>query len=266
MPTSLIVPYIQPEEDTTGDIWLNMAQVEIPEIYNAVNLYDLTQMFTRVTSGLSVRTYRPARCPVTIQGETVIVPIEFDVFPSSMDMPYSLRSGLGELSGPSRSADPRQEFDIVVPMTDRVTLPFLAENLISYWQTPCFNEFGEQVFSVGRSRDGATISLDRTCFGVLRVICDAIGYRHTCTMEFIKGNYSITNVKNSVVASWVDENNEQQTATLDLELPGCVEDLLETCDDGSLPTTIGQTEEDPAGIPTVYYSTCNGFVILLRYE
>jgi hypothetical protein len=253
---------ISAADDTGTDqaIWLNLEQAALAD--GRLRPNDLAQMLARVRSGLSARTYVSEACPVTISGETVIVPVDFYVWPSSLTLPYVVAAAYGELSDPVQVSLARV-FSVLVPVADSVRLPYLTEQATAVWETPCYSGLGAMIPPVSLAIDGADLLLDRECFGVLRVSCQAIGYRYTCTMEFTKGNYSITNVRNTVIATWDDDGI--QTESLDLELPPCAADLLEACDDGSL-ITVGTVNEDPAGIPTVYYSTCTGKVIELRYE
>jgi len=164
----------------------------------------------------------------------------------------------------------------------------------AWWQMDCVNEFCEVVASPTITVTGSTVSLSSPCYGVLRVRGMATGYKHTLTMEFAKqGNvvaaqvadvtlngtpqvaapapagYAITSIDVSVTATYKDGTGEEQSKILSLDIPECVKDLLEYCEgdrlihQGTESTTIGDTETPT---PVVYYDTCTGNVITLRYE
>ena len=67
----------------------------------------------------------------------------------------------------------------------------------------------------------------------------------------------------SVTVSWEDASGEEQSNVTELTVPGCVADLLNSCDESTLPGSRVDTEgdEDEGGSYLVYYSTCNGTVL-----
>ncbi len=87
--------------------------------------------------------------------------------------------------------------------------------------------------------------------------------------DFDGYGYKIENLMSSVTAKWVDESGEDQEESLSLEIPDCVAALLADCSDGKSKSVIGcfgrdcNSEEE---LYTVYYSDCDGDVLLSQWE
>jgi hypothetical protein len=76
--------------------------------------------------------------------------------------------------------------------------------------------------------------------------------------------YKVTSLRASVQAVWQGAK-EAKTKSLTLEIPDCVNHLLEMCDDGTTKnTSLNNTEKEP--IPNIYYSTCTGNILDVQYE
>jgi hypothetical protein len=81
--------------------------------------------------------------------------------------------------------------------------------------------------------------------------------------------YKIENVKDTVIASWMGDADEDgilgkiETTSLTLEIPPCVEDLLETCpdDDSSLKSILLINSSDSDSLYRVYVNSCDGSII-----
>lgn len=251
--------------------WIHLEQEAVPLSQRNATLADMVQMFNRALSGLSARSYQLEKCAAaTIKSDgTLMVTLKVRVWPSSLDLPYVLTSSYGLVA----AGDPveiEREVDVAVEGTDAVTLPWLVGAPLAWWQLPCFNEFSEPVPEPAITVAGATFDLSSSCYGVLRIRGLAQGYQHTVTMEFTKPEKSaLANIKVSLTATYTDSNGEQQAEILALTLPACVLDLLEYCEGDNILAADPRTElvinhDDP--IPTVYYDTCTGQVIELRYE
>ena len=258
-----------PSSEIPGN-WLNLEQPAVPLSQRNATLADMVQMFNRALSGLSARTYQLDKCSAaTIKsGGTVVVTLAVRVWPSALDLPYVLTASHGMVDA-GQPLEVEREIDVAVEGTDAVTLPWLVGAPLAWWQIPCVNEFSEPVPEPAITVAGAGVKLADSCYGVLRIRGLARGYRHILTMEFVKPTQSsLTNIKVSVTATYTDTNGEQQAEILALTIPACVLDLLEYCE-GDVLATDPRTElvilnDDP--IPTVYYDTCTGQVIELRYE
>ncbi len=267
MPTeSLSISFAGPGSDTTPDRWLHLEQKAIPAVVSYANLYDLIQMYNRAASGLSATTWQKQDCPVEITGpNTARVTLDLYVWPSSLDLAYSLSAGMGTISDPER-IDLEREFDLVVPLTDTVDIGFLFDGSLA-WQTEAVNRSGEVVPQPDARIENGRLFLSAPVFGVLRLAGIASGYRHSVAMEWTIDEASrITGIRNSVIAAWVDDDGRTQTETLDLEIPDCVADMLATCPEDDTWATLASVTTPDDRVPTIYYSTCTGRVLALRYE
>jgi len=290
----LIINYIPVTDSGRPGVWLALEQQPTPLSERNATLADMVQMFNRVVAGESARSYQLEKCKsATVKTDgTIVVTLQVYVWPSSMGLPYTFTPSYGSVSL-VEVVSLEREIDLVVDGSSSVSLPWLMDTPTAWWQMDCVNEFCEVVPNPTISVAGAAVSLSSSCYGVLRVRGQASGYKHTLTMDFAKqGNvvadkladatwvgptptaapslsgYAITDIDISVTATYTDGAGEEQSEILALNIPDCVKDLLEYCEDGRLihgteSVTVGDTETP---VPVVYYATCTGNVIALRYE
>lgn len=268
MNPSLTIPF-QALLDATAErprVWLELEQdlTALPVETGEANLTDLVAMYNLARSGIPAATYRKTVCPVEYLDEsTAVVTLPFFVWPSVLGLPYSLDGGRAEISGPELVEIDR-DFDLVVGLTDRVDMGLLFDGTAT-WQTPCIDRYGRVVSPPRFVIENGQVVLDAEVFGVLRMTGRAKGYRHQWRLEIAAVDENrVSGLRGSVIASYQD-GGKLATKTLDLEIPACVQDALATCPDdgkfqvfGSVTTVERQT--------TVYYSTCTGHVLDVRYE
>lgn len=238
-----------------------------PVADNSLTLDDLEAMLALVRSGLSAQSYRPASCPASVVAGVVIVPLDLWVWPVPLDLDYTLSPNLGVISAAS-AVEIEREFDLVIDFSRRVELPFLTSALTWEWSDlPCFDRMSNEVERPAVTVEPAALVVDAEIMGVLRIKCTAIGYLHTLRLDFAKGTDAITDIKAAVTASWRD-NGETITESIDLKLPGCVEQLLASCPDGTRKreAAMGSVTDEEEVRPVVYYNDCDGSVMAVRYE
>ncbi len=265
------------------DIWVKMEQEEVSETAENANLSDIFQMLGRSASGLTAFSYRPPGMSYVVYTHSLItVDIDFWVFPSDLDLAYSLSINQGTLS--SKTYDEVEKVgNIVVPLSDQIQMPYLLnENASSLgWETPVYNSLGEVLDSVPLVIDGAYITFLEDVFGVIRARFFAKGYRYTATLTFPKSPdgraqlrglinnqssfTSIVNIACTVICTFIDENGNTQEEVLELKIPSAVADLLAECPStGEIvadPRPDVAEEDIPTYITTYYYSTCTGEII-----
>jgi len=259
---------------------ITLEQEPVPQ--GNLSLTDLTNMLALVRSGISARKYIASSCPATLSGGIVTVPLTLYAWPSHYQE-YALSAALPEWTtiGEQIEFTQDREFDLVIENTDLVDLPCMAAGLSITWQSPAIRINGEiidppeiQGYDVDK---GVMVALDTShglinrirlatpCFGVLRVRCMAIGYRHAITMEIPKTDAeSITDIEETITAAWMLADGSTEIATQKIALPPCVEDLLAACDDGS---TVGDhvgSVDDTKYRTRLRYSTCTGKVLDVR--
>lgn len=132
---------------------------------------------------------------------------------------------------------------------------------------PCLDDRSRVVAPPIVTAAASSISVDADIVGVLRIKCAAAGWLHTLVLRFDKGDSKISDIDVAVSAKWA-AGGETSAQSLDLTLPGCLETLLETCDDGDLKYErgSGRVIEPDETVPVVYYSECDGQKLALRYE
>lgn len=263
---TLALAYSPAEAVSVAETWVRLEQQPVSS--GRLTMADMQRMLTLVLSGTSARAYRPPTCEAYILGDEARADLAAWVWPSDLALAYNLSGDLVTV-GPAQSFRQERDFDLVVEMSDRVELPFVMDGVTSTWQTPCYNRFGAEVGRPALTIEPAAIVLAAEVFGVLRVRGDALGYRHPLTFAMQKTEVeAITNLKPALTASWMLADGIQATERIELDLPACLTELLALCPDG-----ISQREHalqsispPPELLPTVYFSTCTGRVLALRYE
>ena len=242
--------------------WIRLTQEPVSS--NKLTDEDLATMLALVMSGTSARAYKPENCEATVLSDEIIADLAVKVWPSSLDIAYGIVGDLVTI-GEKTALQEWHEFDLIVPMSNTVDIPYLCTEATVTWQTPAYNSRGVEVDKPSITKSANKLVLGAEVFGVLRVKCLALGWRHALQFSWAKTDASaITNLKPAVVVSWA-EGEER----LELELPGCIEALLAFCPDGnskrarSMSTV--DSEEDEV-VPVVYWSPCSGRMLAIRYE
>jgi len=253
------------DADATVSPWVNLEQQPVSGV--KLTEHDLQTMLALVRAGISARTYRPASCEAYLTGENVVADLGLYVFPSSLELAYQLDSELLEI-GQATSLLMEREFDLVVGLETDIELPFIAENLQLTWQTDCYSKYGVVVDQPEITAQPTRLAFSAEVFGVLRVRCSARGYRHPLTFAMAKTlDQSITDIQAAVEVAWNDGNGSQYDS-VDIELPLCLEALMEACGDGTTITesVFGSVTDEDETVPFIYYSPCSGRLLTVRNE
>lgn len=252
------------------DVWARLEQEPIPITAEVTNLVDLYQMLAYVKSGKSAISYIYKTCVYAeIKDGSVIVKLNFYVWPSDLDLNYTLSCDVGEISEKELVKEYISK-DVIFNGLDKESIEYIFEGDIEP-EMPFYDQYGQRIYPTYNVIDNY-IKLSLPSYCVFRVNGLASGYKHTVTMTFQKLQdgevFSIDNLSNTIILSYLNELGEVQTDTLKLEIPKCIEDLLTVCKDGNLPGVLGcagsRCDEDRRY--KVYVNSCNGNVILERWE
>ena len=245
-----------------------------------LSLTDLEAMVSLARSGISAKSYIASNCPATITEGNVVVSLRLFAWPSHRQA-YTLTAAIPAITtiGEPVAIEQERDFDLIID-GDSIDLPCLAADARITWQSPAIIANGQVIdapvisgYDVDQGRmvelsaeHGAInrLRLYRTCFGVLRVRCTAIGYSHSLTLTIPKGDTAINDLRETITAAWALAEGPTEATTLEIELPACVQALLESCEDD---TTIGDhvsVKKDEKTRHLLRYSTCTGAVIDYR--
>jgi len=250
---------------SAGSVWVHLEQQPVSS--SQLTDSDLQTMLALVMSGTSARTYRPASCEAYLTGSSVVAELGLYVFPSNMDLAYTLESELLDI-GPKTAISMEREFDMVVGFDTEIDLPFIADNLQLTWQTDCYSKYGVVVDQPEITAQPTRLSFAAEVFGVLRVRCTARVYLHPLTFAMAKdAEQSITDIQAAVEVTW-DDGSGDQSDSIDIELPACLENLLAACIDGTTITesVFGSVTDEDEIVPFIYYSPCSGRMLTVRNE
>lgn len=245
-----------------------------------LTLTDLEAMVSLARSGISAKTYIAQNCPATVADGNVIVALRLFAWPSHRQ-DYTLTAAIPAMTaiGEPVAVEQERDFDVIVD-GDSVDLPCLAADARITWQSPAILANGQIIdtptisgydVDQGRMVDLTEkhglinrLRLARSCFGVLRVRCTAIGYSHSLTITVPKNDTAITDFQETITGAWQLADGSTETTIMDVELPACVQTLLESCeDDTSVGDHIGSKKETKTK-KQLRYSTCTGSVIDYR--
>lgn len=232
---------------------INLEQVGVGK-YSHLSQYDILQMITLASYGISATTYKLQDCPIEITGNNVYLWLDFYVWPSNIDLIYELEVSLGELSESEKVYIPK-EVDIIFENSAVAKLPWLIDDYEIVWQTPNIDSMGRVIATQTVRTDGPNLIVDIPIFGVVRLKCNAIGYKYTNSITVEKKiDMQITELNAAITAKWGGD----QAAILQLEIPGCAKAYLERC-----PTGDGFINQDCKERPKVdiWYSTCDGDIL-----
>lgn len=266
--------------------WIKMEQVPVSETTETANLYDIFQMMSSAAGGLTSRIYKPDTLDyVSFQGNNILIKLDFWVFPSSLDLGYSLKINNGTISTKTYE-DVSKTGNVVVPLSKKVQMEYLINEASASleWESTVYNKFGNVLSNPEIIIDGPYIEFEEEVFGIIRADVEAKGYRYTATLSFPKSEQedvsymikdqtnfsSITNVDCSVICTYLDDSGEVQEEVLTLKIPDIVSDILEACPGKNTsyhdpcffsddPNACEENKE--AYTTTYYYSTCDGEIL-----
>lgn len=284
---SLIISYSASSDSGLMYQWITLEQIVPLEITTYASLKDLHEMWISAATGKSAKHIRSATCPVEFDGETIRVFLGFYVWPSSLSLPFTLSSAMGEI-GPQRAVRLWKEFSIFADNRSQIDLPYYMENVAVIWESPTFDRFGTEIpHPTFEIVEGNAVKFSSEVFGAFRVAGTARGYSYDVTMELSKpveeieppDDYTIypkdviiwgvppaktifnapkiENLENTITATWTDRE-ETESEQLRLTIPKCVEALLEMCPDMYKTITLLCNK---ISTQQVYYNACTGEVM-----
>ena len=234
---------------------------------NSLTVDDLINMTALARQGVSANLYRPDTCNVAVVDGKVLTDLTFFTWPKPLSLPYELKSNYGNIL-PAITIQQEREFDFVINKETKIRLPFSVSSVsYSLTQLPFFNSIGEVAPAPVVTFDEMYAYVDSVVIGVIRLKCVANGYSHTLSLSFDKGDRSFSNYNISVSATYYNSSDTMKVSSAKVELPGCLELLLQTCGEDLITehrhgSVINRDEK----IPVVYYSDCDGNFLALRYE
>ncbi len=280
------------------NIWVRLEQVKPIKLAYYANAQDIYKMWNAAVTGRSAQTIRPPGCPVGFAGDNIYVWLGFYAWPSSPDLLYTLSPSVGTI-GPEQRIRKAREFSLFSDNASRLDLPYYLEDASWYWETPCFNRYGERIGSPAIISHGNWLEFSGEVFGCLRIKGMAIGGYYVSEMILNKpltteeltveqskvlqqeqqeeyesdgilvyvppqitrlNGYKIENLENTIMASWMELDGSTDTDQLRLEIPPCVEDALAFCPDMNEIIVLLCRE---VSTRNVYYSTCTGELIVI---
>ena len=276
MPTASAITAIvkQPLSDAAVDIWARLTQEPIPSSADEANIKDLHQMIAAAMAGESAYEYVYDSCPyVVIIDGVVRITLPFFVWPSDLGLAYDLTASAGTIS-PGVAHEEFRSFDVIFDHAAVADYEAIFVGGLTP-EMPFFRADGSEIPEPEIIAAGSLVTLPEPLTTVLRAEGKVYGFRHELVIEVVKAAVDpeagedaeaelnkVQEPESAITVAWRDENGETQTDILDMKIPGCVLDLLETCEDG---TPKGDPQQEGERY-VVYYSTCNGEEFLARWE
>ena len=259
------------ESSLSTDQFLNLEQEPLSSWQDSVTPADISNMLLMAMSGMSTASYQNRRCEGSSMASDGKLTITLAIYawPHAMDMEYDLLPANCVL-GEKKIINLWRELDVAFEGSGTAKLPFLMDGANGTWLTGCYGKHSVSLPEISLSVSGGSVYASAPCYGVARVKGYARGYRYSVTKSFTKatedGWSAIKDVKMSVTARWKTSEGEEQSSILELQLPSCVEQLLEACPSGGPRVNSVFAEENPDGKTLrVYYDSCRGTVLRTSY-
>lgn len=275
------VSFTGPEASDTSklDEWAKLEQVDAPKSSEGATIADAVNMVAYAKQGNSAFDYIADSCTyITVKDGAVIVKLQFWVWPSSMDLDYTLETSIGEIEAGTKVSKIKS-FDVIFDKSDSVDVGFIFDGTLKP-EMPFFASLGSDISpDPVITQDRTKIELSTTCTTVLRATGRAEGYKHTLTIELATSTkekidsdtgekvtltgYSLPNPEITVVWGNCEENDTQCIEThkdeLELSVPQCVTDLLNACGEEEPATSLENLYDDWKYV--VQWDTCRGIIV-----
>lgn len=263
-----------------GSRWAHIEQKYKTELEKEANIHDVRNMLDLAKNGISPYQYISDECPyMTIDGDTVIISLDFYVWPSMLNLKYDLSTEFGVISQGLIVSDPT-EFDVIFNGSNNEELDWIFEGIFTQ-QMPIITPEGDKIPLMIQVPEGVTLnvpymtvadsllSTNLEIYTVFRAKGIRKGFQHTIVMHLTKEDgYTIDNLRNSITLKYVDDYGEEQIEILNLEIPKCVEDLLGVCsnDPTQLKFMLVIDSNNSNKLYKVYVNSCDGSIIKKRWE
>lgn len=268
--------------DLIEKYFIRMEQKPIPKRDQYAGLYDAFEMIQLAQSGITAFNYDlPGN--ITIVGDLLKVDLDFYIWPHPMTLTFNTPRPAGANQDTItllRKFNENKVVNVVVPLRNYVQIPYGGVVNEVTWDTPCYNKLGEELEEPPEviAIEKGYIVFNKAVFGVLKINIDATGYLYRASFFFEKtetegksvqnlfynqvNHNKITNVECSITATHLDEEGEEKSAVLELDLPAYVLDYLEACPDGRLRHFMCDPDDYPiVEHLKIYYSVCSGEVL-----
>ena len=258
MDNSLIVSFnANSAADLTSNIstWAALEQVKKPNSAQEATVSDVFAMVGYAKNGKSARDYIQELCSsLRIVGDVINIDIDFYVWVSSMDLPYTLtvNNTSGSIGPGTRFTRPTS-FNIIFNHTDAVDVGRLFDGTLKA-EMPFFADDGSVISpSPTFEMVGSNAVLSEKATTVLRANGTVEGYKHTLTISLgvpriavdkstrntiTYGAFSTVGLEASIRVAWGNcdpdtPGYEQCIArtqdNLKIDIPACVKSLLNAC-------------------------------------
>lgn len=245
---------------------------------NRASFHDIETMLSRARSGLSARTVQRERCSCVSTGKDGVLRLSLAalIWPSRPNLAYTFYAPSNATATRPEPYRRTRQWKFWTGGQTRLSLRWMLENASCVWQPgfACVDEFCSPMPSPTVRHEYAEIYLgkgteSKSAYGVLVVTGTAVGFRHPFTVEFAKFDRQGRAQKISldslpVSATWRDERGETQTEDVDIPIPACAKDLLESCDDGRGANSF-HVNDHTEGHWEIAYNTCDGSVLGSRF-
>lgn len=245
------------------------------------DLADIDAMLAAVRSGASARGRQMDRCrwATLLPSGGLRVTLLLYVWPSDLDLPYSLSVPSGVEIGPKSAYLDVVSRKFWLARDTSLDLPWLVRDATVEWVPglSCFDGASREVLAppVEYVEAGARLATGGRCYGLVHVSGLAHGFVHEISAVYDKfvtdpdsARPQINNVTADdidVTCTWRDETGAEQTETARLVIPPCVRTLLATCADGTSRFK-GSSHTRTPSRTVVYYSACDGGVLGIATE
>ncbi len=258
---ALTIPFSSQQSSAESTLWATIEQEYKESESKEAKIGDLVEMLSLVQNDLSAYNYIVDTCHWVVVDETnITVSLDIFVWPSKLDLAYSLDVDHGIVTT-GVVLEEERGFDVVFNGGIVEVIPYIFEGVLTP-SMPFISRTGKILPTPTITVSGSTVHSSEPIYCVLRAKGKVRGFRHTVVMDFVKApGFKITNLRNTVTLSWVDENQETQSDIITLDIPKCVEDILAECPDGGPvadTTCFGRDCTNISPYLLVYFSYCTG--------
>ena len=295
------------EAPRPSSLRLTLEPERIDKRANAATLADLSAMIVGARGGLTARNRQARRCKwasFAANGD-LIVTLKLMVWPSDLDLAYSLTLPSGVTSSAPIADAARRDRKFPVAGSGEVELPWLlqaeaSESCVWHPAIGVWDAWSRPIEPpvIRRDRTRLVLEGESEAYGVLHVRGVAVGYRHNLSIRYPTGSgpgtprrnifqerlyvaggdssadgpaISVSSAENfEVTATWTDEHGETRTETATMTIPDCARAFLAECPEGGgeggESFILHDKSDEGEGTVTVYYNACNGSVLEVRFK
>jgi hypothetical protein len=262
------VPFtLYESESLSGSDGYNVVLEQLSYDSITANYSDAQQMMYSALAKNSAHDAVGLNCPIIINEATGIVTLylTFYALLSNENIEVTLSSNVGDISYIGETLLNKSQ-SVLFGLEDEVDLGYRITDVTVTPESVAVDSAGDLTATPTVAINNTSLSITEPLFYStwVNMKVPAEEYQLVIDIATPEDGYEISSISPTILATWTDIDGAERSTSLDLTVPDCVYDSLSSCSNNELKSIL-LIKKKIAPIAKVYYNTCNGKFIGVRW-